>query len=840
MYSPTFFVQLQYRPPQDDPAVAEQQLAEKLAMPMILRIMLIVHVVAVGVWSDDSVKPVDFAHDVVPVLKKHCVGCHGGTESKGGFSLNTKELVLDAEAVVVGQARKSRLIELVSSKDPKSQMPPKGRARLSEKEIASLSRWIDEGLDWDADFTFANARYEPVLKPRQVQLPPIVNGRANPIDRIVDQHFAEHKLSFPGANTDREFLRRTQLDLVGLLPTSEQLDGFLARAEPNKRETLVQELLNDDIAYAEHWLTFWNDLLRNDYAGTGFITGGRKQITGWLYRSLVENKPYNRFVEELIVPTAESEGFIQGILWRGNVNASQALEIQFAQNISQAFLGINMKCASCHDSFIDHWKVAEAYGLAAIYSTRKLEIHRCDKPTGKIAEAAWVFPELGQIDPAADQRTRLKQLSDLMTHRDNGRFTRTIVNRIWHRLMGRGIVHPVDAMGTRPWNEDLLDFLAEHLVDSGYNLKATIELICTSQIYQAQIASRKDSLEGNKFVFQGPIARRLSAEQFVDAVWQVTQSAPIKSDAQVLRLKPVEKLPNAKQQEIVGRWIWSYPEAGSAMPKAGESITVRKEFQLEQVPDRAFAAVTCDNEYSLFVNGKLVASDKVWEDVETVVFTQHVQPGKNTLLIVARNDGDSPNPAGLFFEAGFRTGDAVTHFGTDADWEWTSTVPDQAGKFKEAPTDWKPAAIISTPLWHAKVATQISQSIEQGTHSPLLMVRASLLKNDPLMKALGRPNRDQIVTMRPDQFTTLEAIDLANGQILADAISSGSHRIVNSKRFANPPELTQWLFQSTLCRNPTEQELALASDLVGTELNTAGVEDLLWAVLMLPEFHLVR
>src|SRR5690606_14688331 len=135
--------------------------------------------------------------------------------------------------------------------------------------------------------------------------------------------------------------------------------------------------------------------------------------------------------ELLAPPTAESRGFIDGIQWRGAVNASQVREVQFSQSISQTFLGLNMKCASCHDSFVDRWKLDEAYGLAAIYAERPLEIARCDKPTGRMAKPGWIFPELGEVDAAAPQPERLKQLAALMTHPDNGRFTRTIVNRLW-------------------------------------------------------------------------------------------------------------------------------------------------------------------------------------------------------------------------------------------------------------------------------------------------------------------------------------------------------------------------------------------------------------------------
>src|SRR5688500_10794708 len=152
-----------------------------------------------------------------------------------------------------------------------------------------------------------------------------------------------------------------------------------------------------------------------------------------------------------------------------------------------------------------------------------------------MAQAAWLYPELGQVDAQAPQPERLKQLATLMTHRENGRFTRTIVNRLWHRLMGRGIVHPVDAMQTEPWSADLLDYLAEHLAGHNYDLKQTLELIATSAAYQARVEAVAD--ESGEYVFRGPRAKRLTAEQFVDAVWQLTQTAPTKFDAQVIRAK---------------------------------------------------------------------------------------------------------------------------------------------------------------------------------------------------------------------------------------------------------------------------------------------------------------
>ena len=470
---------------------------------------------------------VDFAHEVVPILKAHCVECHGGAESKGGFSMNTRGLVMEADVVVVGKPGESTLIELVTSSDPKERMPShkkgeKPRAPLKSAEIEMLKKWISEGLKWEDGFTFAEERYVPALRPRLVALPEGKKGESG-IDRIVRAYLAKNKIKAQGIS-DATYMRRVHLDLIGLPPTPEEVENFIASKDPQKRSKLVDDLLARDREFAEHWMTFWNDLLRNAYFGTGFIDNGRRQITGWLYRSLLENKPYNQFVRELISPSGESDGFIKGIKWRGNVNASQTREVQFAQSVSQVFLGVNMKCASCHDSFINDWKLADAYGLAAIYSEKPLELFRCDKPTGKTVKPKWIFPELGTIDPSKPQKERLDQLAGLMTHAQNGLTQRTIVNRLWKQLMGRGIIHPVDAMATPPWSEDLLDYLGFYLVQEKYDLKKVLALIAKSKAYQLKAEIARENAD--EYAFRGPVMKRMTAEQFLDTIRFTTGDWP--------------------------------------------------------------------------------------------------------------------------------------------------------------------------------------------------------------------------------------------------------------------------------------------------------------------------
>lgn len=806
---------------------------------------------ATGTFSlaaDDAGKPVDFSHDIVPLLKKHCVGCHSGAEAKGGFSVSTRELLLDAGGAEPGNSAESYLIELVTSPDPELRMPPVDKPGVSDDEIALLKRWIDEGLKWEDGFAFGPRTYEPPLLPRRPELPPVVDGRTHAVDRIVDAYFAEQDVERPIVIDDERFVRRVSLDLTGLLPTPEIRDEFLADKSPDKRLLLIRRLLDDDIAYAEHWLSFWNDLLRNDYTGTGFITGGRKQITKWLYGTLVANKPYDQMVQELLTPVAGAEGFVQGIRWRGSVSAGQRQEIQFAQNVGQALLGINLKCASCHDSFIDRWTLEETYGLAQIYATEQLTLHRCDKPVDKTVPAGWLFPEIGNVDSEADQSERMKQLASLVTHPDNGRFTRTIVNRLWHRLMGRGIVHPVDAMHTEPWNADLLDFLAADLLDQGFDLKKTLELICTSQIYQSETPAVKSAPDEGSFVFRGPLPRRMTAEQFVDSIWQLTGAAPTQFDAQVIRavISEDETESSLTETKLSGKWIWSPAEGQQVWPDGGHQISLRREFELPFQPARSAAVITCDNEYILYVNGKRVAADPNWESVELVGIQAQLRAGKNEIVIVAKNAGSGANPAGLIFEARIslpKTDDepgAELTIATDEEWEWAPQIPDARGRFRGRKPEWKPAALVKHPeVWASRANPQLQSLLTQAMTGEIHMVRASLVKADELMRALGRPNRDQIVTSRPTELTTLEAIDLANGQRLADAIASGADSAAS--RFQGTPDaLVDWLYGFALSRRPSDDERKLAIGYLGQMSEPARVEDVLWAVVMLPEFQLVR
>src|SRR5216684_3829161 len=351
-----------------------------------------------------------------------------------------------------------------------------------------------------------------------------------PLDRFVAASLAAGKAAEPALVSDAVFARRAYLDIWGLLPPPGELRQFIADPQPDKRARLVERLLADGDRYAQHWISFWNDLLRND-EGVNYYseTASRKSITEWLLGALETNLPYDRFVAKLLNPVApeDPDGFLIGVNWRGTVSASQTPALQAAQNTAQVFLGINLKCNSCHDSFISKWKLKDAYALAAFFADDdQLELVRCDNKTGQFTSANFLYSELSASEPLNTPAARKSAVAHMFTDSRNGRMPRTIVNRVWARVPGRGLVADVDDMDGEPWSPELLDWLASDFVEHDYDLKHLIATIMTSQAYQLP-AVHRSAKEIKDYIFQGPEVRRMTAEEFADALSAVTGEWPV-------------------------------------------------------------------------------------------------------------------------------------------------------------------------------------------------------------------------------------------------------------------------------------------------------------------------
>ena len=472
---------------------------------------------------------IDFANQVQPIIAKHCLECHNQDRRQGGLSLATYADALDGgrngAVIRPGAAARSPMIHrLTGAIEPQM---PKDEAPLAAAEIALIQRWIDEGARQTPLSQPAPQPWEPALSLTPPAMPPVVwRGWSAPLDRYVAAYLAGKNLGPRAPVSDAKFARRAYLDAWGLLPTPDQLQAFLADPRPDKRAALVDRLLADNDKYAEHWISFWNDLLRNEDGVTYFSeTAGRKSITEWLLPALAANLPYDRFVTALLNPTApaDPEGFLIGVNWRGETSAAVTPWMQAAQNTAQVFLGINLKCNACHDSFVSRWKLKDAYALAAYFSPEpSLQLYRCDVAQNKYAEPAFLFPDLDRAPRSPSLADRRAAAAAIFTDSRNGRLPRTLVNRVWHRLFGRGLVANPDDLDGRPWSPELLDYLAADFAANRYDIKRLIATIMKSHAYEMPAVSLGGDLNAHRYVFRGPEVRRLTAEQFADATGALT------------------------------------------------------------------------------------------------------------------------------------------------------------------------------------------------------------------------------------------------------------------------------------------------------------------------------
>jgi hypothetical protein len=393
--------------------------------------------------------------------------------------------------------------------------------------LTGLTRAGDEEDFWRDFRNRQRKEVESLAKPAE---PPAGNGSA--IDRFVAAEWAAQKFTPAAVVGDRAFARRVYFDIIGLPPTVEQLDAFERESAPDKRTKLVDTLLADKVAFAEHWMTFWNDLLRNDEQTN--IDGLRKPITGWLFSSLRDNEPVDQMVAELLNPGKNGpDGYLKGVNWRGRVNASQTPPIQAAQNVSQVFLASSLKCASCHDSFINNWKLDQAYGLASFFSDTNLEMHRCDKPTGKVVAPKFLFADMGDIADNANLVTRHRAVAQMVTRPKNPRFAKTMVNRYWKQLLGRGLFEPADDFEDGSAHTALVGYLAHDFMSHDYDAKYLIRQIVLSKVYQLPVTQAKAKKVTDPPPLFGPVTRRLTSEQYLDAVAQVTGHWPTAPTMQV-------------------------------------------------------------------------------------------------------------------------------------------------------------------------------------------------------------------------------------------------------------------------------------------------------------------
>lgn len=516
-----------------------------------------------------AAKSVSYFKDVRPVLERHCVECHSSDERKAEFEVSSVETLLTkgrrfGPGVVPFRPDESAVVQRIKG-DIAPQMPKDGKP-LTEDELHVIRQWIAAGAKDDSP-DVPEALNTPAIKPayevvtdelarivldpkrfeavedkpallkqwrdsRIAKLPPPPAPPAenadlpNPIDRFVIRGWG--KMYPPPARPtslcdDSTFLRRAYLDVVGVIPTMEQAERFLANTSPDKREKLIDDLLSRNAEYAAHWTPFWEDALLS-----GLSTGGlrgRVSYRDWVFKSFSENKPYDLFVLELFnlskknpAQRKKDEPPRDYILTKNHEETLVSVS-----NASQVLLGTSMKCASCHNHFDNkEWPQKRFLSFAGLFVERDLEVIRCEKKSGRYAPAEFPFEIPGLPTTTSVGREQLMAISIIDPL--NPRFAKAIVNRLWKRYVGLGLIEPVDDFreDVPPANPELLDWLAQDFIRHGYDLKHTVRTILTSRTYQQKYdPALEDHYDVNKptlaRLYRSPTLRRTTAEQFFDS-----------------------------------------------------------------------------------------------------------------------------------------------------------------------------------------------------------------------------------------------------------------------------------------------------------------------------------
>jgi hypothetical protein len=365
---------------------------------------------------------------------------------------------------------------------------------------------------------------------------------ANYIDHHVFAKLSTLRMAPAQLAPDSVFLRRVYLDVLGVLPTSEETRRFLADTRPDKRAHLIDSLLERS-EFADFWSLKWADLLHCEEKALD--AKGVRLFHDWIRRSIAEGKPLNEFAREVIAGRGSTYSQ-PAANWYRSLRDPQAR----AEAAAEVFLGIRMQCARCHNHPFDRWTQTDYHSLAAFFSRvqyRIVENNRrdnLDKHEFVGEQIVWMdrageikHPRSGEVlrplflgsdTPAfAPHTDRLLAMADWIADPKNPFFARAQVNRVWYHLFGRGIVEPNDDFraSNPPVNAPLLDALAQDFAAHRFDLRSLLRTILISRTYQ--LSAKPNETNGDDEAnFARALIRPLQAEQLLDALGQVTGVKP--------------------------------------------------------------------------------------------------------------------------------------------------------------------------------------------------------------------------------------------------------------------------------------------------------------------------
>ncbi|HEV3438543.1 MAG TPA: DUF1549 and DUF1553 domain-containing protein, partial [Gemmata sp.] len=363
----------------------------------------------------------------------------------------------------------------------------------------------------------------------------------NVIDKATAKKWRELNISPSELCSDEVFIRRVYLDVAGTLPNAAEITAFLADKDPAKRDKLVDRLL-DSPEYAYFFANKWADILRVKRRNQPDRAYGTFAFHTWIREAIAADKPYDEFVRDIVCAVGD-ESKSPPTVWYKEVKTPE----NFVDDVSQVFMGQRLACANCHHHPFERWSQDDYWGVAAFFGrvgTKAVPIPGkvvqgqqnqkqilFVKATGGVqnkrtGQTSPMKPLDGEPMPSVTDEDPRQKFADWMTSPKNPFFAKAVANRYWAHFFGRGIVDPLDDMRVTnpPSNPELLDGLAQTLIDNKFSLKALVKTICKSRTYQLS-AQPNEFNAADRQSFARYYPKRLQSEVLFDAVCKLTDSA---------------------------------------------------------------------------------------------------------------------------------------------------------------------------------------------------------------------------------------------------------------------------------------------------------------------------
>lgn len=538
------------------------------AVPRVIRVLLWT-LIAVGTATEVLAETPNFEQQILPLLYNRCFSCHSEKVGKprGGLRLDSADSIGASGVVVPGKPDESELLIRVSlPQHDENLMPPLkgGSLPLNEAERDLFRRWVADGAKFGSWKKFDHR--QPADEFRAAPLARAnVPSLARTVDEFVEMYHRTRGTKLNDSIDDETFVRRIYLDIAGRIPSLAESTQFLNDRVADKRARLIDKLL-DSAAFASHFFNWKADQLR-------LLTKGFPGQPGWMYdawvkEAIASGMAYDEFVRQLV--TAE------GYLWEngavGFYQRDLGMPLDHMSNLSRLFLGTRIECAQCHDHPFEPITQQDFYQLTAFtygvsnlytsvgYSTDNVKhwdelqarlnamgapealrqsvsgtvaplkrltrdtVHRLTYPEtytnnpsirGKPVEFVTPFGD----QPQATVENRRRVFAEWLTSPRNPRFSRNIANRLWQRVMGQGLIEPVDSLSpvNRSEHPELFKYLAETMARLEFDERAFLAVLLNTRLYQS-VSERDDPEPGVPFALRGPRLRRLSAEQLWDSL----------------------------------------------------------------------------------------------------------------------------------------------------------------------------------------------------------------------------------------------------------------------------------------------------------------------------------